>query len=313
MSGSNLRIALYTTVYPGVETYLPEWYRSLQAQTDQHFHLWIGLDGIAVETVLKAIGANVKATWVPSQPGDTPARVRQRSLEKITETYDAVVLVDSDDLLHDTRVAAAREAIENADLAGCALRLVNEEGQELGLTLGLPPQSEAADVLPRHNVFGFSNTAFRSKLLERCLPVPADVALMDWFLATKAWLMGAKLSFDSVVRMDYRQHATNMARVRFPVSPEQVAGDTELVRRHFQFILAEDPGNFLCDRWSQVKCAAAGIEAFHECVVCQPGLLRRYTEVLNRLNPATLWWMAVAHPELESMWQTVTRTNYESC
>jgi hypothetical protein len=222
-----------------------------------------------------------------------------------------VVLVDCDDILHASRVAAAREAIETADLAGCALRLVNEQGRELGLTLGLPPETDAGDVLPRHNVFGFSNTTYRSKLLQQCFPIPADAALIDWFLATKSWLMGAKLSFDPMVRMDYRQHGANMACVRFPMGPEQVVKATELVRRHFQFILAEDAGEFLSDRLSLVKSAAAGVEVFHERVVRIPRQLKHYTEALNRLNPAPLWWAGVAHPELASLWQAVTQIHYE--
>ena len=41
-----MRIGVYTTVYPGVEPYLLDWYRSLRQQTDQEFQLWIGLDMI---------------------------------------------------------------------------------------------------------------------------------------------------------------------------------------------------------------------------------------------------------------------------
>jgi hypothetical protein len=134
------------------------------------------------------------------------------------------------------------------------------------------------------------------------LPVPAGAALVDWFLATKAWLLGARLEFDPVVRMNYRQHGANMARVRFPVNPEQVAGDTRLVRRHFQFLLAEDSGQFLTGRLAQLKAAAAVVEIFHERIVQKPSELARYVEALNALNPLPLWWASVAHPALESMW-----------
>src|ERR1700739_2613600 len=83
MSGAMQRIAVYTTIYPGVEVYLPDWYRSVQAQTDQNFQLWIGLDGLEVGAVESVIGTQLDAVWVPSEPGNTPARIRQRSLEQI--------------------------------------------------------------------------------------------------------------------------------------------------------------------------------------------------------------------------------------
>ncbi len=46
MSGALKKVALCTTIYPGVEAYLPDWYRSVRAQTDRDFQLWVGLDGI---------------------------------------------------------------------------------------------------------------------------------------------------------------------------------------------------------------------------------------------------------------------------
>ena len=70
------RIAVYTTIYPGVETYLTDLFRSLQAQTDENFQLWIGLDGIEASTVEAAAGVHLEAIWVSSEPGATPARMK---------------------------------------------------------------------------------------------------------------------------------------------------------------------------------------------------------------------------------------------
>jgi len=313
MNGAVKKVSICTTIYRGVEAYLPEWYRSVRAQTDQDYQLWIGLDGIKAGAVERMIGAQLEATWILSEPGDTPAQIRQRTMARIVEACDAVILVDSDDILQESRLAAARAALETSELAGCALRLVDQEGQELGLTLGLPPGTSAEDVLPQHNVFGLSNSAYRSDLLRRCLPVPAGVVLVDWFLATQAWLMGARLAFDPVARMDYRQRGANMARVRFPVGQEQVVGDTELVRQHFQHVLAVKSADFLPRRLARVKRVASNVESFRECIVQDPCQLRRYVEALNLLNPAPIWWSSVAHPALESMWQASTQINLEHC
>src|ERR1051325_9052353 len=179
MTGSARKVAVYTTIYPGVEVYLLDWYRSVRAQTDRDFRLWIGLDGIEPEAVEAVVGEQLEAIWVRAERGETPAQIRQRALVGIVDTCDAVVLVDSDDVLRETRVAAARAALEKSDLAGCALRLVDVGGRELGLTFALPPELRAKDVLPKNNVFGFSNSTYRSELLRRCLPVPAGGVLVD--------------------------------------------------------------------------------------------------------------------------------------
>jgi hypothetical protein len=296
-------LALYTTVYPGVEKYLNEWYRSVKAQTDQDYQLWIGLDTMGVESAKEAMGNQVKANWVEASSGDTPAQVRDRALSQIVDICDGVVMVDSDDILHTTRIASARAALQTSDLAGCALRLVDERGKDLKMTFSLPPKAKPENVLPRNNVFGLSNSAFRSVLLRRSLPIPSDVALVDWFLATKAWLYGARLAFDPVARMDYRQHSANMTCVRPPFSTQQVIKDTERVRHHFEIVLADPRGDYRDDRLAEVKRVASDVESFFRKVVLKETQLDRYVQALNALKLKPLWWSSVAYPSLQHMWE----------
>lgn len=279
-----------------------DWYRSLRQQTDQDFQLWIGLDVLGSESIQNMLGPELKANWVVAPPGSTPAQVRQQALVQILATCAVVVLVDSDDLLHPSRVAAARADLRTSELAGCALRLIDQQGKDLGLTFGLPSGLRPEDVLPRNNVFGFSNSAFRSDLLRRCLPIPADAVLVDWFLATRAWLLGARLAFDQVPRMDYRQHPTNIARVRFPFSRDQVISETALVRRHFQLLLAEPSRNFVAERESALRAVKAEVEEFHRQIVLHPNQLDEYVQALNALHPPRIWWCCVAYPALGHMW-----------
>lgn len=303
MSATRETLALYTTIYPGVERYLRDWRRSVLAQIDQDYGLWIGLDGLDVKSVVEALGDEPKATWVIAERGETPAQIRQRAFEQITAVYDGVVLVDSDDILHPTRVAAARTALKSSDLNGCALRLIDQESRGLGSNFELPSQWEPDAVLPRNNIFGLSNTAFRSKLLHRCLPIPAEVEIVDWFLATRAWLFGARLSFDRTVRMDYRQHGSNMVRVRYPFSEQQVIQDTKRVCRHFECLLEADGSEtYKVRRLAELKRVAADVDLFYRRVVQQPTKLTDYVQTLNALKPAAVWWSNVAHPALSDLW-----------
>jgi hypothetical protein len=298
-----MTLAVYTTVYPGVEAYLVDWYRSLREQSDQDFQLWIGLDSLEGEYVQNMLGNDLKANWVAAPSRTNPARIRQQALAQIVETCSGVVLVDSDDLLHPSRVAAARADLGCSELAGCALSLIDQQGRDLGLTFGLPPQLGPEDVFPRNNVFGFSNSAFRSDLLRRCLPIPERAVLVDWFLATRAWLLGARMAYDRVPRMDYRQHPANTARVRFPFGQDQVISDTALVRSHFQLLLAEPTGDFVADRVVELRRVTAEVEKFQEHILRHPAQLDRYVQALNLLRPPSLWWSCVAHPALGYMWR----------
>jgi hypothetical protein len=219
------------------------------------------------------------------------------------EKFDAVVLVDSDDILHPTRIEAARRSLQTSELAACALQLVDEHKKDLGMTLTLPVQMVPDSILPRNNVFGFSNSAYRSELLQRCLPIPAGVTLVDWFLATRAWLMGASLAFDSVVGMDYRQHGTNTAPIRFPFDADRVIRDTMKVREHYCFLQASPMENALPERLAQLQGVAADVKLFFEEVVSQPEKLESYVRNLNSMEPQAVWWWDVAQPALQWMWK----------
>ena len=297
-------LALYTTVHPGTERFLADWHRSVQGQTDQDFELWIGVDELEVETVERALGGLRRVTWVPAANGDTPAQVRQRALAQIVESCDVVVMVDSDDILHPSRVAAARSAMRTSEVAGCALRVVDEHGRDVGIVMRPPVGTAPDEVLPRHNIYGLSNSAYSCEALRRCLPIPDQVALVDWFLITRAWLLGTALGFDSQVRMDYRQHGANTARIRPPFAASQVIDDTELVRSHFEFVRASQLSGALADRLALLEQAATDAEEFRQRVILDRERLERYVRELNAMPVSPLWWSCVANPSLRHLWAT---------
>ena len=303
MPGIGAALAVYTTIYPGVEPYVAEWYRSLCEQTDTDFQLWIGLDGINKDSVEKLVGRSVEAKCVEGTRGATPAQIRQEALAQIVDCSSLVVLVDSDDVLHPTRVAAARSTLVTSELAGCALRFIDQQGRNLESTFNLPPGLRPEDVFPRNNVFGFSNSAYRADLLKRTLPIPVNAVLVDWFIATRAWLQGAKLSFDREPRMDYRQHPKNMALVRLPFSPDQVAAATALVCRHFQLLLAQPARDFVPDRYIEFQKVAGEVGEFSRRVIPDPVRLAEYVEAFNSMAAPLVWWSCVAHPDLNHFWR----------
>lgn len=297
-----MKLALYTTIYPGVEPYLPDWYGSMLQQTDQSFDLWIGVDAVDTAAIKQTANNRFRINWVVGSAGATPADIRQRALQEIVERYEGVVLVDSDDILAPTRVEAARARLSSSDLTACALRVIDQTGQDLRLTFAVPSSGGANETLPRNNIFGFSNSAFATNLLRRCLPIPSASTLADWYLATRAWLLGARLDFDEAPRMAYRQHANNTARICGSVTVEQIVSDTELVQQHFRLVLAEPPTDVISARWEQLRQVSLETEDFYQQVVCEPARLKLYVDAVNTLPPQSMWWTSVANPALSNMW-----------
>jgi hypothetical protein len=295
------RLAVHTTIYPGSERFLSEWYDSVLSQTDQRFDLWIGLDALTPAHVEAAVGRRIEAQWVDSRPGDTPADVRQHAFDALVVRYDAIVFVDADDVLEPTRVAAARDALSACDVSGCALCLTDAAGTDLGISFGAPHGADLARLLPRYNVFGLSNSAYRSATLAKCLPVPSGCVLIDWLLASRACASGATLGFDDVPRMRYRRHDNNCVPVLPPFTPRQVLAAAARVVQHYGFLLDGDW------RWRKghrqpFELARARARAFHDAMSASGDVLRRYVEALNALPAQYVWWWAVGHPALEDLW-----------
>jgi len=297
------KLAVYTTVYPGVEHYLRAWHRSLSLQSDQGFDLWIGGDGLDKSTVIAAMGAEPEAQWVFAERGATPAQVRQRAWVEMVLHYPAVFSWTSDDLLCPTRVQAARAALAEHDVTVCAMELVDDRGDSLHWEFQVSSSAVLEQRLVCSNIFGLSNTAFRTDLLKRLLPIPADCELVDWFLALNALNLDARFHFDSVCRMQYRQHVRNMARVLPPFSEEEILQATYLVCKHYTTMLGADR-ELKRDLRTQIEAALARVSRFQNTVKESPACLARYVGELNRLPAEHAWWTGVARPELENIWKS---------
>ena len=296
------RLALYTTIYPAVKPYLADWYRSVQQQTDKKFDLYIGVDSLSCEEIAVAMGDVPQATLLSNLAGSSSAQIRNAALERLVDEYDAIVLVDSDDLLLPSRVYAARSALQTYDVTGCALRLIDERGRDLGFTFGPAGTADYGSLLARYNVFGLSNTAYRTSTLRRCLPVPEDCVLIDWLLATRAWASGAKLDFDPVARMSYRQYGNNTARVLPPFTAQYIKRAAQLVVDHYRLLFATDKLEGLAGNSMMLATAFRRANSFQHAITTEKDKLHQYVKALNKLTPKYVWWWCVAHPQLEEIW-----------
>lgn len=298
------RLAVYTTVFPAITRFLTAWYESILGQTDRSFDLFIGCDQISPDEVQNVLGGPVASEWYVAPKGSTPIQVREGAIRSILlkATYRSVVFVDADDILHPTRVEAARKLMIKYDVAGCGLEIINEDGACSGYQFG--PSSSDLDydaLLPRCNFFGMSNTAYRASILTRCLPVPAHCDMMDWFLVSRAWALGASLSFDPFARMYYRQYSSNLARVLPPFSTAYIRQATAMVLKHYRLVLNNIPELSPSVRRIMEQARDRAVQ-FEQRIANNESTLQRYVTALNALSPSRMWWTCVAHPELEEMW-----------
>lgn len=293
--------ALYTTIYPQVAPFILDWCTSVERQDNCEFDLWVGLDGITADIISSRIDSVVKVYFVFAERGETPIALRNRALLMMVQEYDKIILADSDDILEPSRIKSSLENLDCTDVYGCALGLIDGSGNDLETYFGLLAGESPDEVIPRNNFLGFSNTAWRSEMLQKCLPAPTDCIAMDWILATRAWGLGARITFDRTVRMRYRQYGENTARVIPPFSAEQIIRATSIVREHYRLVLKDD-SYFSNTCRLKLEEAYQRVEKFNTAISSSQTILDDYIIALNQLPAHRLWWLSVAHPQLETIW-----------
>ena len=288
-----MKTALYTTIYPAALPYVQAWSDSVAAQTDQEFDLWIAVDNLD-KTVIPKPREDIK--WFTTQPKDTVAQIREAVFREMIPHYDAIIFTDSDDVLLPNRVTAAKQGLQNADVYACAMQLIDTDGKNLGLEFNTSRQDWKA-LLVRENVFGLSNTAYRTKTLKHCLDFPKDTVMVDWLMIMKALQAKARLYFDTTPHMLYRQYENNTARVLSPYTEAQILKATELVLGHYEICIGRKSNvknPHLPKRQSEV------VRFYRN--IADDKVLAEYTKALNAHKSVFLWWECVAHPELTHIW-----------
>lgn len=301
MTASNESLAVYTTIYPGAEQYLPAWYQSILSQTDSNFEVWVGLDTLTPREVSNALSTSPEFHYVTTPLGSTPASIRQQVLSKVVNACTVLVLSDCDDIMEPTRIAAARKHISNCDVTASSMTLLSENGEPLGQTFGTAQPDLSFDQIARENIFGLSNSTYRASSLKKCLPIPERCEVVDWYLATAAWACGAKLHFSATPELGYRQVPNSIALTTPPFSSSQVIAATERALKHYNLILSSSLP-LLETKRRVLEEAFQRARRFHEIMTSSTDLFAFYIKELNALGTLPAWWACVANSELESLW-----------
>ena len=295
-----MRTAVYSTLYPQMRRYLCDFLESISSQTDQSFDLWLGLDEVSEAEIPASFALPIRCVAAKNQ---SIAEFREHMLRQICDQYDAVVLVDSDDVLLPDRVLRAKEALQITDVYACAMRLIDRAGVDLNLVFDYHHSGSWERNLSWQNVVGFSNSAYRTAILKCCFPFPADVVLVDWLTVSLAFGHGATIRFDRTPQMLYRQYAENTAAVVPPFNGVRILKSARLVSDHYRFVLdSMASGRIRHDAFrKQLEQRQLEIEQF-EVSMQDDQKLRRYTDSINQINDVFCWWEMIAHPSLESLW-----------
>ncbi len=222
-----MKTALYTTLYKQALPFWEDFFDSVLNQTDKDFDLVLCLDGIQQAEV--SIPLSFKNSIFFTPQSKMIASVRQECWQVLCNQYDAIIMVDADDVLKPKRVENAKNGLKNADIDVCGLQLVDKNLKNMPYVLEPKGEEAVAKYIIQCNDIGLSNTAYRTSLLEKLMPFPNDLKILDWFLAIRAVEQNAMFNKRADLDMLYRQYDGNIANFIPPYTIEYVERQTDRV------------------------------------------------------------------------------------
>lgn len=229
-----MKTALYTTLYPNALRFWDDFVSSVEAQNDTDFDLVVCLDMVSADDVVSE--KIIPHCYLPSTK--TPSAIRQECWQHLIDMgYDAIIMVDADDVLSPDRVKNAKAGLTDADMDVCGLQLVDVDLKKMDWTLQPDPEEKTEDYIINANDIGLSNTAYHAEFLQRLIPAPDDIIMLDWFLALRAVEQGAQISKRPDLDMLYRQYDGNVANFIPPYTDDMVKTQTARVVAFWESVI----------------------------------------------------------------------------
>lgn len=203
----NNNTAFLTTIFPTKETYLRDFFQSLERQTYAKFDTLVVNDGYAELDSVKKQYARLNIIELPCD--DTPAKNRELGINfAITQGYDNLIFGDSDDYFSDNRVERSLELLKNCDIVVNDLCLFNESGviSRNYISNRIPNNYRVTiDFIKNKNIFGLSNTAIHLSGIHK-VDFDKELVAVDWFFYSNLLLDKKIAVFTNEAQTFYRQH-----------------------------------------------------------------------------------------------------------
>ena len=205
------KVAFLSTVYPGADTYLDDFFKSLVTQDYKHFDVIILNDGLdnfeKYSSLYKTLNIHeIKYT-------DTPAKIREKGLKYTIENkYDVIIFGDCDDYFKNNRLSESIRCLEAYDVVVNDFDLLSNDNKIITpnyLSNRLNDNQEILlDYVLDKNCFGLSNTAINAKFL-RSICFDSNLIAVDWYLFSFLLLRGIRAVFTNNTGTYYRQYEGN--------------------------------------------------------------------------------------------------------
>ncbi len=295
---------LCTSIHSGSINYLNEWWISVLNQTNLDFDIVFSIDGIDFDLDKLLPGHerfNIKLFCF--HENKTIGEIRNKLIKYCSENYEKVIFVDSDDILAKNRVSKSLDSLDRFDFTFCKAYLIDEESNELPWVL---KRSLSIKDICEFNSFGLSNSNYKSFVLREILPIPVDCKIVDWFIATLAFLFRYKYGYIDETFMQYRIYEHNVTKVIPPFNQNDINIKTNYVLNHLDFVMDainKSSNRILENDIKTFKDRQNLVQEFHFTFSNDIENAKNYVNLLNKYllenNIHEIsWWNVVANSEI---------------
>lgn len=232
-----MRFAILTVIFPEIKVFFPEFAQSLRNQTDQNFQLIIVNDGCSLSDFDLS---GFQYSILPN--GESIAKNREILIhEAIAQKHEWIIFADADDWFESNRIEVIRGLIPDYDV------IANEIAPFSGIHYSSTKFEKALgkfcsidlNFIRDKNLFGLSNTAFRTHFLKN-IEIPFEIIAVDWYLATKAMQAGARSCFTAKTKTYYRQWDNNIIGID-KISDKEIKTGVKVKYLHYKNLAESDP------------------------------------------------------------------------
>ena len=237
----NNEVALLTTLYPTEERFIRDFTESLREQTERAFDLVVINDKSRIDcghSFFKDLNT------FEFKYSSTISKNREYGLRKVKEAgYKYVIFCDIDDSFNKERVCVVHKALQENDIVINDMNVVDENNSVKVFNYISQNIDESVnldiDFILQKNVFGFSNTGIRTRLIDDKLSFPEDLRIVDWYFYTRLLRKDVTVGFVRKPLTNYRQHYDNLIGAGY-YNVTNFRKMAQLKYEHFEFLSERD-------------------------------------------------------------------------
>jgi len=208
------KVAFFSVVYPGVESFLDDFFKSLMIQSFKNFDLIIINDGLHNLDVFISKYSDLHIKIISFT--DVIPKIREYGMNYlIANKYDIIIFGDSDDYFNLNRVETSVELLKRYDIVVNDLSLVknNEVFCKNYISSRCSNMQEIDyNFIENKNIFGFTNTAIRAQIIKQ-MSFNKNIKAVDWFFFSTLLYNDISAVFTNNTTTFYRQHSSNIAGI----------------------------------------------------------------------------------------------------